>query len=295
VAQVASAAALRRGHDSAWLYYRDLGVGLALGVTPYELFLGALARAADPHSGGRQLTAHLSSPRLRIGTVSSEVGAHLPHAVGAAYAARVRDEDAIAACWFGDGATSEGGAHEAMNLAATRRLPVVFLCENNGYAISVPVTHQMGVASVSGRAAGYGMPGTTVDGTDAVAVHLACVTAVDRARAGDGPSLVELCVPRMTPHSSQDDDGYRSAAEVAAAQEADPLPRLRAHLIDNGMLTAQDDKALADDVRRLVLADAERALQAGEPDAGRARRWLFAGDPAHEGPPGEPGSGVFDD
>ena len=106
IAQVASAAALQQGHDSAWPYYRDLGVGLALGVTPYEVFLGALARADDPHTGGRQLTAHFSSPSLRIGSISSEVAAHIPHAVGAAYAARVRGEDTVAVCWFGDGAAS---------------------------------------------------------------------------------------------------------------------------------------------------------------------------------------------
>ena len=121
VAQVASAAALRQGHDSAWPYYRDLGVGLALGVSPYEVFLGALARADDPHSGGRQLTAHFSSPTLRIGSISSEVAAHVPHAVGAAYAARVRGDDAVAVCWFGDGAASEGATHEAMNLAGVHR------------------------------------------------------------------------------------------------------------------------------------------------------------------------------
>ncbi len=148
VAQIASALAMRPGQDSAWPYYRDLGVGLALGVTPYELFLGALARADDPHSGGRQLTAHLSSKSLRIGSVSSEVGAHLPHAVGAAYAAVVKGEDSVAMCYFGDGASSEGATHEAMNLAGVHKLPVVFLCENNGYAISVPLSQQMPITSV---------------------------------------------------------------------------------------------------------------------------------------------------
>ena len=127
VAQVASALAVRIGVDSAWLYYRDLGVGLTLGVTPYEIFLGALAKATDPHSGGRQLTAHFSSRELRIGSISSEVGAHLPHAVGAAYAARVLGQDSVAVCWFGDGASSEGATHEAMNIAAVHRLPVVFI------------------------------------------------------------------------------------------------------------------------------------------------------------------------
>src|SRR5919202_3343840 len=152
VAQVACGLSLRPGHDSAWLYYRDLALGLALGVTPYEVLLGALARASDPHSGGRQLTAHFSSPRLGIGSVSSVVGGHATHAVGAAYAARVLGQDAVALCSFGDGAASAGAMHEAMNLAGVQRLGVVFVCQNNGYAISVPQQLQMPIDSVARRA-----------------------------------------------------------------------------------------------------------------------------------------------
>jgi 2-oxoisovalerate dehydrogenase E1 component alpha subunit len=281
VAQVATAAALRRGVDSAWPYYRDLGVGLALGVTPYELFLGALARADDPHSGGRQLTAHLSSPRLRLGSVSSAVAAHLPHAVGAAYAARVLAEDSVAMCWFGDGASSEGATHEAMNVAAIHRLPVVFVCEDNGYAISVPSRLQFAVPSVADRADAYGLAGATLDGTDALAVLRAAHEAVARARAGAGPSLLSLRVPRLVPHSSQDDDTYRSDAERAEAETADPLPRLRALLIDGGRLTAADALRGEQSLREAVAEDQRRALERPEPDASRARRWLFAGDPAH--------------
>jgi 2-oxoisovalerate dehydrogenase E1 component alpha subunit len=282
VAQVATAAALRQGVDSAWLYYRDLGVGLALGVSPYELFLGALAREQDPHSGGRQLTAHLSSPRLRIGPVSSAVGAHIPHAVGAAYAARVRGEESVAMCWFGDGASSEGAAHEAMNFAGVHRLPVVFVCEDNGYAISVPRTAQLPVESVADRAAAYGMAGATVDGTDAAAVLAAATAAVGDARAGAGPSVLALSVPRIVPHSSQDDDAYRTAEEVAAAAARDPIPRLRSELMAAGVLDEPADAALRAEVEVLVRDDVERALAAAQPEPGRARQWLFAGDPAHQ-------------
>jgi 2-oxoisovalerate dehydrogenase E1 component alpha subunit len=295
IAQIATVAAMRRGHDSAWPYYRDLGVGLALGVSPYEIFLGALGRAADPHSGGRQLTGHLSSPGLRLGTVSSEVAAHLPHAVGAAYAAMVRGEDTVALCWFGDGATSEGAAHEAMNLAATRSLPVVFFCENNGYAISVPLNEQTALGNLADRASGYGMIGAEVDGTDAASVYRAAADAIGRARAGDGPSLVDLRVPRMTPHSSQDDDGYRSPAELAAALDADPLKRLRATLIAERVLDPAADEALIDQQRRSALADQDRALAQPEPTPDRARRWLFAGDPPHGPAVDDPGWGVFGD
>ncbi len=298
VAQAASAAALRRGHDSAWLYYRDMAVGIGLGITPYEIFLGALGRAPDPHSGARQLTIHFSSPRLRIGSVSSEVAAHLPHAVGAAYAARVLGEDSVAVCWFGDGATSEGMAHEAMNLAGVHRLPVVFFCENNGLAISVPRSLQMPIESLVERAAGYGMPGASVDGTDALAVYTATSEAVERARAGGGPSIVEARVPRITPHSSQDDDLYRSDEERAVALALDPLPRLRGALLERGLLTEADDAELARAIRDQVVAEADRALAQPEPDGSRARQWLYAGDPPHpelaELERGGPGAGPFE-
>jgi 2-oxoisovalerate dehydrogenase E1 component alpha subunit len=298
VAQVASAAVARRGHDSAWPYYRDMAVGLALGVHPYEFFLAALGRAADPHSGGRQLNAHLSSPRLRIGSVSSAIAAHIPHAVGAAYAARVLGQDAVALCWFGEGASSEGATHEAMNLAAIHRLPVVFLCENNGYAISVPLRLQVAGESVAARAAAYGLPGQSVDGTYAAASLAATRAAVARARAGEGPSVVEFAVPRMSPHSSQDDDAYRTAAQRSAAEERDPLPRLRAELMELGLLDRRADERLWESARELALRSADAAQARPQPPPDRRRRWLFAGDPPHEyelDPSLEPWSGVFDD
>jgi 2-oxoisovalerate dehydrogenase E1 component subunit alpha len=294
IAQVASTAAMRRGHDSAWPYYRDLCVGLALGVTPYELFLGAMGRAADPHTGGRQLTAHLSSPELLIGSVSSAIAAHIPHAVGAAYASRVNESDSVAFCWFGDGAASEGVTHEAMNFAAIHRLAVIFLCENNRLAISVPIELQMPIQSVAERASAYRIPGISVDGTDPTAVFEVASAAATRARSGEGPSLIEMLVPRITAHSSQDDDAYRTEAEIAAAAFADPLPKLRQQLIAAGLLTNQQDESLQSSVNDLVLAASERAFAMPAPDSSRARRWLYAGDPPAEVAAAE-SAGVFDD
>jgi 2-oxoisovalerate dehydrogenase E1 component alpha subunit len=281
VAQVMTAATMQRGLDWAWPYYRDLGVGLALGVTPYELFLSALARADDPHTGGRQLSSHLSSPSLRIGSVSSAVAAHVPHAVGTAYASWVNDDFAVSVCWLGDGATSEGAVHEAMNLAGVHRLPVVFVCENNGYAISVPVERQVAGGSFAARAAAYDMSGVTVDGCDAAAVFDAMSAAMIRARSGDGPGIVEVLVPRITPHSSQDDDSYRTAEQIEAAAQCDPVARLRRELIAAGVITADEVDALDERVRTSVAAAAQRAVDAPEPDPGRARRWLLAGDEPH--------------
>lgn len=281
IAQIAAALAFRPRHDSAWLYYRDMAAGFAWGATPYELFLGGLGRAADPHSGGRQLTTHLSSPTLRIGSPSSGVAAQLPLAVGAAYAARVLGEDAVALCSFGDGAASEGATHEAMNLAGVRQLPVVFFCQNNGIAISVPTSLQMPIQRVAERAAAYGMPGVTVDGTDTLAVYQAARDAVARARKGDGPSLVEVMVPRITSHSSQDDDAYRGEAERESARRADPIPRLRQDLLERGLLSEAEDAELVRLTHERVTADADRALAQPEPEPSRARRWLYAGDPPH--------------
>ena len=145
-------------------------VVLVAGMTPYEVFLGIFAKADDPSSGGRQMPSHWGSRRLGIISGSSPIATQVPHAAGIAYAVKYRGEDAVVACWFGDGATSEGDWHEGLNFAGIHRLPVVFVCENNHYAISVPQSKQMAVEDVADRAAGYGFPGVVVDGNDVLGV-----------------------------------------------------------------------------------------------------------------------------
>ncbi len=281
VAQIASGAAIRRGHDSVWPYYRDMALGLALGVSPFEMYLGSLGRAADSHSGSRQLTMHLSSPRLRIGSVSSEIAAHLPHAVGAAYASKVLGDDRVAVAWFGDGAASEGATHESMNLAGIHKLPVVFFCENNALAISVPLALQMPIQSLAERGPAYGMPGVSVDGTDALAVFRATRQAVERARSGDGPTIIDARVPRITSHSSQDDDAYRTPEERADAEAHDPLPKLREELLEYGLLEPGEEVEMQRAAHARAMAESDRALAMPEAEPGRAKRWLYAGDPPH--------------
>ncbi|GAC1428027.1 MAG: thiamine pyrophosphate-dependent dehydrogenase E1 component subunit alpha [Chloroflexota bacterium] len=257
--QAGSAAALRPGRDYALLYYRSMAVALTLGITPAEIMRSVLAREGDLFSGGRQLPNHFSSPALRIPTQSSSVAAGLTHAVGCAYAARVRGEDAVAACYFGEGATAKGDFHEALNFAAIHRLPVVFVCENNGWAISVPYAREA-PAPVAARAAAYALPGVTVDGLDPVACYRAMATAVQRARAGDGPTLIEATCVRMVPHSSDDDDSYRDAAELARVAAADPLPRFRQRLLSEGNFLEAELIALDEDARAAVRAAEEQAL-----------------------------------
>jgi 2-oxoisovalerate dehydrogenase E1 component alpha subunit len=264
-AQVGSAYALRPGEDWVLPYYRDLGVVLTLGMTPRDVFLDAFARADGPSSGGRQMPAHYSSPRLNVASVSSPVGTQIPQATGVALAAKVKGERTVAVSYFGEGATSKGDFHEAMNFAAIQKLPAIFFCENNGWAISVPASKQMPVARVADRASAYGMPGVTVDGTDVLAVYGATRTAVERARAGEGPTLIEARLYRLAPHTSDDDERrYRSEAEIAEARQHDPLPRYERALRARGVL---NDTLLAEIRERVAreMAEAERFAEASPP------------------------------
>jgi 2-oxoisovalerate dehydrogenase E1 component alpha subunit len=165
--------------------------------------------------------------------------------VGIALASKLRGEKDATIVYFGDGATSKGDFHEALNFAGVHRLPVVFFCENNGYAISVPIKKQMAIAQVSQRAAGYGFPGVTVDGNDALAVYAASKEALQRARGGEGPTLIEAVVQRLVPHSSDDDQRrYRSQEEIEAGKLADPVPQFKAYLEKEGLLTAEQNEEI---------------------------------------------------
>lgn len=267
-AQVASAFALQPGKDWIAGYYRDLGVMLAIGMTPTEVMLGLFARADDPSSGGRQMPAHYSHRRLKIISQSSPTGTQAPHAAGIALAIKIRNEtagrivdDAVVWTSFGEGTTSQGDVHEAMNLAGIHALPVLFVCENNGYAISVPQQRQMSIPNVADRAAGYGFPGVVVDGADPIACYEATARAVARARAGEGPTLLEFKCLRLTPHSSDDNDRtYRSADELKAMRERDPVASFAAYLRREGIL----DDAMDQQVRARVLEQVDAATNAAE-------------------------------
>ena len=242
-AQIGSVWALRRGQDLFYIYYRDLAVLLTAGMTPREIMLGFLAKAGEPLSGARQFPTHGAYPQYGIVNLSNVVATQLPQAVGAALAAKMRREDTVVITYFGDGASSMGDVHEAMNFAGIHKLPVVFFCENNKYATSVPLRKQMAVESVASRAEGYGMPGVSVDGCDVVAVYEAVTEAARRARSGRGPTLIEAMVERYLPHTSDDDDTrYRSPEEIEEARKRDPLKILKEHLMSRGILTEELDR-----------------------------------------------------
>src|SRR5579864_8715519 len=245
--QVASTAAI--GPDD-WLvpHYRALANSIVRGLTMREWMLAVFAKADDPLSAGRNIPGGCYSYRkLKIASVSQVVASWVPKAAGVAYAAKLRGEGSVTLCTFGDGATSQGDFHEGVTFAATHKLPVVFVCENNGYAISVPIRLQMANPDVADRAAGYGMAGATVDGTDVPASYAVAREAVARARRGDGPTLIDAKVWRMNSHTSEDNHlKYRTRQEIDEAATHDPIARFRTWLIEKGWISAVDaDKVQA--------------------------------------------------
>lgn len=275
-AQVGLALSLRPGVDHVLPYYRDLALVLALGMTPLEVFLNLFAKADDPNSGGRQMPNHWALNRCHIYSHSSPVATQLPHAAGVALASLIRGEDAVTLVTFGEGATSKGDFHEALNFAGIHRLPVLFACQNNRYAISVPQVKQMAVEDVALRAAGYGLHGETVDGQDVQVVYQAACRAVHRARSGGGPTLLELKTYRLVPHTSDDDDRrYRPREEVAQWKRRDPLLLAKTALLDAGLWDEDRDAALRAELFQAV-SDAQHAAEAApDPIPARALDHVF--------------------
>ena len=266
-AQVACVWALRPGHDLFYIYYRDLPAIIFLGVTPKEMMLGFMAKAGEPLSGARQFPLHGAYPKFNIVSLSNVVGTQIPQAVGASLACRMRGEDKVTVVFFGDGAASQGDCHEAMNFAGIHKLPIIFFCENNKYATSVPLRKQMAVKNVATRAAGYGFPGVVVDGTDVLQVYQATREAAERARRGQGPTLIEAKVERLMPHTSDDDDTrYRSKEELEEARQQDPIRIFREFLVSEGILTEETDKEYADAAKGEVNEATDFAESAPYPD-----------------------------
>ncbi|MDN7240515.1 thiamine pyrophosphate-dependent dehydrogenase E1 component subunit alpha [Planococcus sp. N028] len=260
-AQVGAAFALDNQKDYIAPYYRDLGVVLHFGMTPKDLMLSAFAKAEDPNSGGRQMPGHFGQKKNRILTGSSPVTTQLPHAVGVALAGKMKKKDFITFTTLGEGSSNQGDFHEGLNFAGVHKLPIITMVENNKYAISVPYDRQVASKNVSDRAAGYGMPGVTIDGNDPIEVYKHVKAAADRARNGEGPSLIETVSERMTAHSSDDDHRqYRSADELAAQKEKDPILLFGAYLKENNIM----DDALEADINTRIMAIVNEATDYAE-------------------------------
>ncbi len=236
-AQVGAAFALRKGYDWVAPYYRDLALMVALGFSPRQFVLGLMGKREEPSSGGRQMPSHWSFRKANVISHSAPVATQCVHAAGIALAIKLRKEDKVVLTTLGEGSTAQGEWYEAANWAAVQRLPVVFMVENNMYAISEPVEKEMAVKSAADKACGLGMTGFAVDGTDFLAVYSAVSQAVGEARAGNGPSLIEARMYRITPHSSDDDDrSYRSREEVEEHKKHDPILMARAALEKSGII-----------------------------------------------------------
>ena len=252
-AQVACIEATDPSKDHYLTYYRQFTAMLALGTKPEEMLRSFLAKDGDLMSAARQFPLHGAHPRVDLFNFSNVIATQLPQAAGVALADKLRGSDAVTIVYFGDGAASQGDTHEAMNFAGIHKLPIVFFCENNRYAISVPLSMQMAVDSVASRAVGYGFPGVQVDGTDVVAVYEVTRAAVSRARAGKGPTLIEASVERLLPHTTDDDHTrYRSAEDIEQMSRRDPVKITSETLRRRGLLTEVEDEAIHAEAKHRV-------------------------------------------
>jgi TPP-dependent pyruvate/acetoin dehydrogenase alpha subunit len=213
------------------------------------------------------MPCHWGSPELRLASVSSPVGTQIPHAVGIAMAARIQGKPEVVLVYFGDGATSSGDFHVACNFAGVFKAPVVFLCRNNQYAISVPLQYQTAAATLAAKADAYGIHGVRVDGNDVLAVYAATSEAVHRARSGEGAVFIEALTYRQGPHSTSDDPrAYRDDEEVAMWKEKDPIPRFRRYLMDGGWWDDHRDQALEEEIRIEIQSTLDQVENLDPPD-----------------------------
>ena len=284
-AQVAAAAALRRGHDWSFPYYRDMAFALHMGMTTEDVFLTSLHRAEDPTTGGRQPQGHYGRPDLRMPTQSSPTGTQYLQAVGVAMAAKKEVTDEVVYVSSGEGATSEGEFFEAVNWAAREAYPVIFFVQDNRYAISVRVESQTAGGSVFEVLAGFkGLERFDVDGSNFLEVYLAMRKAVDRARNGGGPSLIHANVVRLLAHSSSDDQlKYRSKEEVEHDKTRDPIPKMTHYLIEEGHITDKEASEIQAEVKAAVDAAATWAESRPLPDPSSVELHVYGS--AHASPP----------
>jgi TPP-dependent pyruvate/acetoin dehydrogenase alpha subunit len=271
---VGACAALEPG-DKVMSTHRGAGHCLAMGLDMERLFAEFMGRSTG-FSRGKGGVMHLADPAHGLMGTDGIVGSGIPIAAGVAWALQLQGTDRVVCCFFGDGATNTGAFHEGVNLAAAWGLPVVFVCENNQYAISTKPEASVKIKDLVERAVAYGIPGTVADGNDPVAIHRAVADAVHRARSGQGASLIEAKTYRLRGHYEGDPLTYRDPAEVEAYAPRDPLSRMRTRLLAEGLVSEADLVALEDRVLEAVRAAAERARQAAAPDLALLHEDVYA-------------------
>lgn len=271
-AQVGSAYALER---SDWMFpsYRETAAVVVHGLPPVTLMRYWMGHEEGCHA----------PEGVNVFPMSIPISTQVPHAVGAAWAAKLRGDRTVAITYFGDGGTSEGDFHEGANFAGVFRAPVILFCQNNFYAISVPFERQTAVDSIAIKATAYGFPGVRVDGNDVLAVYKATREAADRARRGEGPTLIEAITYRYGPHTTADDPTrYRTAEEVQQWQEQrDPIARYRRFLENRGLWSEDQEQQLQEKIRERVASIVEEAENAPDPDPASIFDYMYAETPYH--------------
>jgi TPP-dependent pyruvate/acetoin dehydrogenase alpha subunit len=245
--------------------HRDMGVHITRGVEPWRIFAQYMGRADGP-TKGKDGNVHMADQRLGLIAMVSHLPAMLPVAVGAALAFRIREEKRVAVAWFGEGASARGDTHEGMNFAGVRHLPVVFVCDNNQWAYSTPAHLEYGVEHLADRAAAYGFEGVVVDGTDILAVYREAKRAIEKARDGGGPTLIECQTLRMEGHAVHDDAFYVPKELFEEWAKRDPIERFRSWLRENGDFGDEDEEQIGVQVKKLLNDAIQRAEESPQPD-----------------------------
>ncbi len=281
-AQVGAVYALEKGKDWLVPYYRDLAMMIAMGMSPTEFVMSLMGKVGEPTSGARQMPSHFSLRRANVVSHSAPVATQSPHASGIGLGIKLDGKDEVVLTTIGEGSTSQGEWYEAVNFAAVHALPVVFLVENNQYAISVPQEKQMAVKSAADKACGLGLRGLEVDGTQMFEVYDAVLEAVENARKGEGPSVIEAKMYRLTPHSSDDDDrSYRTREEVEHYKKEDPIIVMKNQLIEQGLMTEEEYQALEEKAKKAVEDAVEEATKAPYPKGEEAATPVYAQEENH--------------
>jgi TPP-dependent pyruvate/acetoin dehydrogenase alpha subunit len=256
--------------------HRDMGVHITRGVEPWRIFAQYMGREDGP-TRGRDGNVHMADSHLGLLAMVSHLPAMLPVGVGCALAFRIREERRVAVSWYGEGASARGDAHEGMNMAGVRRLPIVFVCDNNQWAYSTPTNLEYACETLADRAAAYGFEGVVVDGTDVLAVYREAKRAIEKAREGGGPTLIESMTLRMEGHAVHDDAFYVPKELFEEWAKRDPIERFRSWLRDNAEMTDEEEDEIAAAVKRTMNQAIERAESSPLPDPSTLTEKVFAG------------------
>jgi pyruvate dehydrogenase E1 component alpha subunit len=255
--------------------HRDMGVHITRGVEPWKIFAQYMGRADGP-THGRDGNVHMADIHLGLIAMVSHLPAMLPVAVGCALAFRIREERRVAVGWFGEGASARGDTHESMTFAGTRKLPVVFICDNNQWAYSTPTHLEYATEHVADRAQAYGFEGVVIDGTDVLAVYREAKRAVEKARSGGGPTLLECLTLRMEGHAVHDDAFYVPKVMFERWAENDPIERYRTWLRENAEMTDEEEDEISTGVKKLLHDALTRAEESPMPETSTLLEGVYA-------------------